>query len=121
MADKITDETRREVARRLRDGWVPYEAVCSVLGREETRTQWEESLAELIDRPTCENISGGRAFRCSCCEDEYLDDLGFYYCPTCGAEVVEEVATKAKTVEEIYHDVLEDNRNHVFSPDRSSL
>ncbi len=104
----------------MRDGWVPYEAVCSVLGREETRTQWEESLAELIDRPTCRIVNNRYFYGCSRCG--WANPFGVIrYCPNCGAEVVEEVATKAKTVEEIYHDVLEDNRNHVFSPDRSSL
>lgn len=57
-----------------------------------------ERLADLIDRPTCEN--GGRlnerTFLCSACgyeahtySDSDCNPHDFSYCPECGAEVVE--------------------------------
>lgn len=66
------------------------------------------ALADLIDRPTCHDVGGGYEFRCSVCgclihifrdggfgDDESAMTVGGdslyvpYYCPNCGAEVVE--------------------------------
>lgn len=63
-----------------------------------------ERLADLIDRPTCRNVSGCQdVFECSECRckaeltsevcNEYGEPFSVYfipaYCPNCGAEVVE--------------------------------
>lgn len=50
------------------------------------------SLADLIDRPTCEMTCEDEGFRCSAC-GKFHDMSGFdrfpwAYCPNCGAEVV---------------------------------
>lgn len=114
----ITDEERRDVAERLRilashaptdkdyvldalglypgeyiDGFDPY---CV------------NELADLIDRPTCNDVSDfdHESFKCSRCGYRVLSIDGsseaaklvapeggvidFGYCPNCGAEVVEE-------------------------------
>ena len=66
------------------------------------------AVADLIDRPTCHDVGGGYEFRCSVCgclihifrdggfgDDESAMTVGGdslyvpYYCPNCGAEVVE--------------------------------
>lgn len=68
-----------------------------------------ESLADLVDWPTCHDVGGGYEFRCSGCgcvihifrdcvcgEDDSAMTVGgdpLYvprYCPWCGAEVVED-------------------------------
>ena len=55
-------------------------------------------LADLIDRPTCENGErlNERTFLCSACgyeaytySDSDCDPHDFSYCPKCGSEVVE--------------------------------
>lgn len=66
------------------------------------------TLADLIDRPTCNDVGGAYEFRCSVCgcmihifrdggfgDDESAMTVGGdslyvpHYCPNCGAEVVE--------------------------------
>ncbi len=100
MTEQVTDQRRREVAARLREGWSPYEATCTVLGRSETRGRWEGALADLVDRPTCAMEEFGdpeihldvRRQQCSRCHAIHLeqpnDRLRFRFCPVCGAEVV---------------------------------
>lgn len=112
----ISDEERREVARKLRsldeniDG-VPLmctkqehnamalRAIRAVVGKGDVF----HLLADLIDRPTCRNIyaetegMGGceNGFKCSECGNTVEDYEGyrisgeFNYCSKCGAEVVE--------------------------------
>ncbi len=124
----VKDSKRREVARRLRDaakrdGSVEFDGVDSlescVFG-EITCSTWASilhSLADLVDRPTCENVSefGSHTvtvsnfakdesfgFVCSRCGIRLMsDEMGssplidekfahhaLRYCPNCGAEVV---------------------------------
>lgn len=45
-------------------------------------------LADLIDRPVTHNIAEHPGFKCKLCGDEWPLDIGFDYCPRCGAEVV---------------------------------
>ena len=120
----ISDEERREVARNLRvlDGGMVAlieEQVGKLTGTElagclvssiglcvalyaadfDTKTLGDfwDLLADLIDRPTCEDVyvnhSSGFSpcvmFKCSRCGASHAGLTYFNYCPTCGAEVVE--------------------------------
>lgn len=103
---EITNEERREVAGRIREricrnhraAWdvVLELSYIDVFGdRFRMNKEFTLFLADLIDRPTCENVGGEDGtngeyydFFCSAC--------GFAagvtdpkYCPNCGAEVVE--------------------------------
>ena len=104
---RISDEERREVARKLRsldehiDG-MPFmftkqehnamalRAIRAVVGKGDIF----HLLADLIDRPTCRNIGGEEGtngehydFFCSACG--YAGDFAEpNYCPNCGAEVI---------------------------------
>lgn len=71
----ISDEKRREVAARMREimrddphGWLDamvVNAVTDVLGE---GVAIGETVADLIDRPTCRNVSGYQdTFKCSGC------------------------------------------------------
>lgn len=106
----ITDDERREVASRMREilrddphGWLDImvgKAVVGVMGDGE---KIGETVADLIDRPTCNDVGDNWKFRCSVCGCE-LDILEMEvgeptmwkdgaaqvpkYCPSCGAEVV---------------------------------
>lgn len=108
----INDEKRREVADKMRgydvsefkeSAIVPF---LECLGH--GYTNWRgilDELADLIDRPTCRNVSGHQdVFTCSECRckveivGEECNEYGecFYtpfmprFCPSCGAEVVDE-------------------------------
>lgn len=102
----VTDEERREVARKLRElvatPW--YERPWSRdamqdLGKMVGAVPGEniyERVADLIDRPTCRNVAVKREdeFLCSACGEHvdiaYMDSVDGYharYCPNCGAEV----------------------------------
>ena len=99
----ISDEERREVAARMREimrddphGWLDamvVNAVTDVLGE---GVAIGETVADLIDRPTCRNVAVKREdeFLCSACGEHvdiaYMDSVDGYharYCPNCGAEV----------------------------------
>lgn len=107
----ISNEERREVARKLRsldeniDG-VPLmctkqehnamalRAIRAVVGKGDIF----HLLADLIDRPTCKTIERGRPDEfhvcksCSRCSYGWFEDIydkPYSYCPNCGAEVVE--------------------------------
>lgn len=107
----ISDEERREVAARMREilrddphGWLDamvMNAVTDVMGDGE---KIGETVADLIDRPTCRNVSGYQdVFECSECRcrveliTEVCNEHGEPFsvplipswCPNCGAEVVE--------------------------------
>ena len=112
-----SDEKRREVAKRLRNGGVvrdSEEAYVLLLWCIGIRPQlpatstYEDAmvrLADLIDRPTCRNVSWFQdVFECSECRcraeltTEVCNEHGnpFHvplmpsFCPNCGAELVEE-------------------------------
>lgn len=111
----ISDEERREVAARLRNNLVYmrdnrefYEndldvvkcgnkAYRNIANSVERFANFEdgnyihicETLADLIDRPVTHNIAEHPGFKCKLCGDEWPLDIGFDYCPRCGAEVME--------------------------------
>lgn len=110
---RISDEERREVARRLREieGRTTSELTDGELldlladkvrfGRYGSKN-FDEGLlgriADLIDRPTCKNIAhphDGSSFECSKCGERWEMTCGspadnhLCFCPRCGAEVVE--------------------------------
>ncbi|WP_298626644.1 hypothetical protein [uncultured Senegalimassilia sp.] len=106
----VSDIQRREVAARIREilrddphGWLDamvVNAVTDVLGE---GVAIGETVADLIDRPTCNDVGDDWEFHCSACGCE-LDirekEVGEptmwkdgaaqvpKYCPNCGAEVV---------------------------------
>lgn len=109
----ISDEERREVAKRLHEilrddphGWLDamvMNAVTDVLGED---VAIGETVADLIDRPTCHDVADfdRESFKCSRCGFRVLSIDGapdaaklvgtkggvidFGYCPNCGAMVV---------------------------------
>ena len=112
----ISDEERREVARRMREldalefkepAIVPF-LECLGIGY----VNWRgilDKLSDLIERQTCHDVGGGYEFRCSVCgcvihifrdggfgEDDSAMTVGgdsLYaprYCPNCCAMVTEE-------------------------------
>ena len=103
----VGDQERRAVAKRLRGiaGRRCYgllndidfleDAIGCSIGQDWQDQDWWHRLADLIDRPTCENIGGEEGtngeyydFFCSACgfAANVTDPK---YCPNCGAEVVE--------------------------------
>lgn len=104
---RISDEERREIARRLRtDHRQDRENQGTFIarmvkggGRVTALDVYNlpERLADLIDRPTCKNLATKRAdeLLCSECGEhvdiaymESADDYHAKHCPNCGAEVV---------------------------------
>lgn len=105
----VSNERRREVARKLRSLDENIDGVPLMLTKQEYDAMALRAiravvgkgdifhlLADLIDRPTCRNVSGDQnRFECSECGFEmpiWDGDggwLAFYFCPDCGAEVVE--------------------------------
>lgn len=99
----ISNEERREVAARMRDimsrnpnCFLENMVVRSVLDVISEGMTIGETVADLIDRETCRNVSADQnRFECSECGFEmpiWDGDGGwmaFYFCPQCGAEVVE--------------------------------
>ena len=109
----ISDNERREIARKLRE--IERKTLCELTDGElidflveavgfnrYTNEDFDEGLlgriADLIDRPTCRNLSPKPAdvLLCSECGEhvdiayvESCDDYHAKYCPRCGAEVVE--------------------------------
>lgn len=100
----ISDDKRREVAARMREIMRRYphgfldnmvaQSILDVMGEGMTIG---ETVADLIDRPTCRNLSMKPAdeFLCSKCGEHvdiaYMDSCDDYhakYCPNCGARVV---------------------------------
>ena len=105
-----SDEERREVAQRLRNGGIARdekEAYVLLLWGIGIRPQlpatstYEDAMvriADLIDRPTCETIEHGRpdeshvcksCSRCSYGWFEDIHDKPYSYCPNCGAVVTD--------------------------------
>lgn len=109
----ISDTKRREVARKLREiEWrtMPVltdgellDLLAEAAGLDRYEGEHFEGgllycLADLIDRPTCENAADpydGGLFVCSKCGERWeltcgnLADNHLCFCPRCGAEVVE--------------------------------
>lgn len=102
----INDEKRREVADKMREYNVSEFKESAIAPFLECLghgyTDWRgvlDELADLIDRPTCENGERlcERTFLCSACgyeaytySDSNCNPHDFSYCPECGAEVVDE-------------------------------
>lgn len=109
----ISDDERREVVKRLRNGGVARdseEAYVLLLWCVGVRPQLPATstykyamvrLANLIDRPTCEYVPiGDGRFGCSECGNTVRLDfdvpvtdetpMPFKHCPNCGAEVVDD-------------------------------
>ena len=102
----ITDEERREVAARMRkimldkpDVWLDDTIACAVYDVLDDCEKIGESLASLIDRPTCRigYVPGSADRSCSACgvtfstgtyQDGDHEDHEFLFCPNCGAGVV---------------------------------
>ena len=109
----ISDEKRREVARRLREDLervgVDYmtdgellDVIAADVGVRSSCGDFDaklmDKLADLIDRPTCKNseyLYDGSFFECSECGERWELTCGgpadnhLCFCPRCGAEVVE--------------------------------
>lgn len=115
-----SDDQRREVVKRLRNGGVArdseeaYVLLLSCVGirpQLPATSTYEDAMvriADLIDRPTCHDVSDfdRESFKCSRCGYRVLSIDGapdaaklvgtkgwvidFGYCPNCGAVVVEE-------------------------------
>ena len=110
-----SDDKRREVAARLRITksecesrdypWM-VEDLLQALGferYEDAENGIFDRLADLIDRPTCDDVGDDWTFRCSACgseldiRDAFEDEPTMWkdgaaevpkYCPNCGAKVV---------------------------------
>lgn len=102
----ISDKKRRAVAALMREimrddphGWLDVmvgKAVVGVMGDGE---KIGETVADLIDRPTCRNLAVKPAdeFLCSKCGEHvdiaYVDSCDDYhakYCPNCGAVIADD-------------------------------
>lgn len=95
----ISDKQRRAVAARMREIMRQYphgfldnmiaQPILDVMGEGVTIG---ETVADLIDRPTCEMQREGEGFRCSACGTFHdmsgFDEFPWPYCPNCGAGVV---------------------------------
>lgn len=107
----ITDKQRREVAARMRkimlakpDVWLDDVIACAVYDVLDDYEKIGESLASLIDRPTCFDTESkdSKSFTCSACgfsESKLVVSPftlsfssvkpSYRYCPKCGAAVTE--------------------------------
>ena len=107
----ISDKERREVAARLREIMRRYpncfldnmiaQSILDVMGE---GAKIGETLADLIDRPTCsmeyrpewsgDEIYPTEVYECSACGQLTYDGKPDHYCPGCGAEVVSSDAAR---------------------------
>lgn len=97
-----TDSERREVARRLRKaiGLTEFAEVLGFDWTDDSDWYWKDVsnlVADLIEpesERTChDETESPMSFLCGECGwfwNDPEDDLGFRYCPNCGARVVEE-------------------------------
>lgn len=110
----ISDEKRREVAMRMREilrddphGWLDamvMNAVTDVMG---DGVAIGETVADLIDRPTCRigYVPGSADRSCSACGVTFStgtyqggdhEEHEFMFCPNCGAEVKDDAEPNLK-------------------------
>lgn len=110
----ISDDDRREVAKRLRQMadahyaveatrvaralWLEYEVYGAVVAFNRAAVQ---DLADLIDRPTCRICATDHEYedsvRCDRCRMTFRRPLEpFKYCPNCGAEVKDDAEPNLK-------------------------
>ena len=104
----ISDEERREVAARMREilrddphGWLDamvVNAVTDVMGE---GVAIGETVADLIDRPTCRICATDHEYedsvRCDRCRMTFRRPWEpFKYCPNCGAEVKDDAEPNLK-------------------------
>lgn len=104
----ISDDERREVASRMREilrddphGWLDImvgKAVVGVMGDGE---KIGETVADLIDRPTCRICATDHEYedsvRCDRCRMTFRRPWEpFKYCPNCGAEVKDDAEPNLK-------------------------
>lgn len=104
----ISDDERREVAARMREilrddphGWLDamvMNAVTDVMGDGE---KIGETVADLIDRPTCRICATDHEYedsvRCDRCRMTFRRPWEpFKYCPNCGAEVKDDAEPNLK-------------------------
>lgn len=104
----ISDYERREVAMRMREilrddphGWLDamvVNAVTDVMGDGE---KIGETVADLIDRPTCRICATDHEYedsvRCDRCRMTFRRPWEpFKYCPNCGAEVKDDAEPNLK-------------------------
>ena len=103
---EINDADRRRVAKRMREIMektpdIYLDRLCLNALRDSLDEGGPigETLAKLVDRPTCRNEEDGygRSFLCSTCgyeawtyDDSCCDPKDFSFCPSCGARVVGE-------------------------------
>lgn len=111
----ISDKQRHEVASLMREimrddphGWLDIMVGKAVVGVMGDGNKIGETVADLIDRPTCHDVADfdRESFKCSRCGYRVMSIDGapdaaklvgtkggvidFGFCPNCGAEVVEE-------------------------------
>lgn len=100
----ISDKERRAVAARMReimrdnpDEWLDIMVSRAMVDVLRDVAKFGETVADLVDRPTCRNLSFKSAdeFICSACGErvdiaclDNADDYHANYCPRCGALVV---------------------------------
>lgn len=101
----ITDKQRREVAERMREilrddphGWLDAMVAKSVFDVMGEGVAIGETVADLIDRPTCHVVrylgvdsDGEREYEMACGSlfKRPVEEIMPYYCPWCGGWVVE--------------------------------
>lgn len=106
MGVNVTDKQRREVAARMReiirdnpDEWLDIAVGHAVNDVFESYEKIGETVADLIDRPTCRiwYVPGSADRSCSACGITFStgtyqggdhEEHEFMFCPNCGAEVV---------------------------------
>lgn len=103
----ISDSERREVAAKMREiahikpGWTLDSLIVAAItsSTDAMRQPISETIADLIDRPTCRNLAVKPAdeFLCSKCGEHvdiaYVNNCSDYhakYCPNCGAVIADD-------------------------------
>lgn len=104
----ISDSERRAVAARMREilrddphGWLDAMVAQSVFGVMGDGVEIGETVADLIDRPTCHISETDHEFedsvRCDRCQMTFNRPWEpFKFCPNCGAEVKDDAEPKLK-------------------------
>lgn len=104
----ISDDERRAVAARMREilrddphGWLDAMVVKSVFDVMGNGVAIGETVADLIDRPTCRICATDHEYedsvRCDRCRMTFRRPWEpFKYCPNCGAEVKDDAEPNLK-------------------------